>query len=247
MTAAGRRGLFLVAALGAGALLVWAVLGLPAFGTFTGPYTQYLLAHAVEQRHASNVVMAVTFDYRGIDTLGEEFILFSAVMGVALLLRDSRQDKQWEVPEDRQPIEPVRAFGVLLIPAVILLGLWLVGHGQVSPGGGFQGGVALAGGALLMYLACGYRDFRRATPTPLLDIAESVGAGGYLVFGLVGLGFGPFLFNFLPYGRVGFIDSGGTIAVINACVGLEVTASFVLLFTEFLEDLTMTRAERGLS
>jgi len=247
MTAAGRRKLFLLAGAILGALLVWGVLGLPRFGSFTGPYTTYLLEHAVTNRHASNVVMAVTFDYRGLDTLGEEFILFSAVMGVALLLRASRQDDEWERPEDPQRIEPVRAFGILLVPVVIILGLWLIGHGQVSPGGGFQGGVVLAGAALLLYLAGGYRGFRAATPTGLLDAAESIGAGGYVVFGLIGLGFGSFLVNFLPFGRVGFIDSGGTIAVINAFVGLEVASAFVLLFTEFLEEVTQTRAREGLS
>ena len=45
---------------------------------------------AVPQRHTANVVTAVVFDYRGFDTMGEEFILFAAVSGVVLLLRETR-------------------------------------------------------------------------------------------------------------------------------------------------------------
>src|SRR3712207_8535195 len=58
------------------------------FRSYDGVYGLLLSHTAAVERHATNVVMAVTFDYRGFDTLGEEFILFAAVMGVALLLRE---------------------------------------------------------------------------------------------------------------------------------------------------------------
>ena len=51
----------------------------------------------------SNVVSAVVFDYRGIDTMGEEFILFAAVMSVALLLRESRGDERPPRPPLERP------------------------------------------------------------------------------------------------------------------------------------------------
>ena len=49
--------------------------------------------------HATNVITAVNFDYRGFDTLGEEFILFAAVLGLALLLRE-RRDEEEGPPDD---------------------------------------------------------------------------------------------------------------------------------------------------
>lgn len=153
---------------------------------------------------------------------------------MALLLRASRETAEYERPVDAQPVEALAGVGLLLSPVMIVVGLWLVGHGVVTPGGGFQGGVVLAAGALLVFLAGQYRGFRAATPEGLLDAAESIGAGAYAAFGLAGLVIGgSFLFNFLPYGRIGHIDSSGTIAVINAFVGLE-AASFVLLVTEFV-------------
>jgi len=47
-------------------------------------------ALSVYQRHATDVVNAIDYDYRGFDTLGEEYILFSSVPGVMLLLRDPK-------------------------------------------------------------------------------------------------------------------------------------------------------------
>jgi multicomponent Na+:H+ antiporter subunit B len=221
------------------------VIGLPRFGTFSGPYTDYLLAHAVSLRRATNVVMAVAFDFRGFDTLGEEFILFTAVSGVALLLRESRRRAEYQRPTDAQPVEALAAVGLALSPAFVVLGLYLVAHGHLTPGGGFQGGVVLAAGALLVYLAGQYRGFRKATPEQLLDVAEGVGAGGYVAVGLSGLALGTtFLVNVLPYGRIGQLDSSGTIAVIDTMVGLEVAAAFVLLVTEFVEEASMARTHR---
>ena len=48
----------------------------------------------------------------------------------------------------------------------------------------------------------------------------------------------------IPYGRTGFVDSSGTIAVIDSLVGLAVAAAFVVLFTEFLEELIASYAGR---
>ncbi len=240
-----RRVVFLTAVAGLGVLLGLAVLGLPRFGTFTGPYTEYLLAHAVALRHATNVVVAVTFDFRGFDTLGEEFILFSAVSGVALLLRESRQAAEYERPVDTQPVEALAAVGLVLSPVLVVVGIYVVAHGALTPGGGFQGGVVLAAAALVIYLCGQYRGFRAATPEKVLDVAESVGAAGYAVVGLAGLVLGgTYLYNFLPLGRTGYLDSSGTIAVINALVGLEVAAAFVLLVTEFAEEASMIRSQR---
>jgi multisubunit Na+/H+ antiporter MnhB subunit len=47
----------------------------------------YIIENAQEQSGSNNVVASVVFDYRGLDTLGEATILFTAVTGVLLLLR----------------------------------------------------------------------------------------------------------------------------------------------------------------
>ncbi|HJU15537.1 MAG TPA: sodium:proton antiporter, partial [Stellaceae bacterium] len=85
-----RRLLFLVMAAAAAAMAVRGLLGLAPFGHYPGPYGDIINAVATRERHVTNMVTAVTFDYRGFDTLGEEYMLFAAVTGVALLLRDAR-------------------------------------------------------------------------------------------------------------------------------------------------------------
>ena len=88
-----RLGLFAISAAGLAALLFWSLIGLPDFGHYHWPYGKLLNAVAVDERHTTNVVGVTVFDYRGIDTLGEEFILFTAVVGVSLLLRKDREER----------------------------------------------------------------------------------------------------------------------------------------------------------
>ena len=102
MSARARVPLFLVAAAGLAALLGLGVAGLPAFGDYHGPYGLVLNHVVLAQRHTTNVVAAVVFDYRGFDTLGEELILFAAVTGVALILREARE------AEAKRIVDPVR-------------------------------------------------------------------------------------------------------------------------------------------
>jgi multicomponent Na+:H+ antiporter subunit B len=75
MTRRPRLAVFAVGVAGLAALLGWGISGLPAFGHFQGGYGNLLLREAVPERHGTNVVTAIVFDYRGFDTLGEEFIL----------------------------------------------------------------------------------------------------------------------------------------------------------------------------
>jgi multicomponent Na+:H+ antiporter subunit B len=242
MSRSVRLGLFAVSAAGLSALLLWAVAGLPDFGHFKGRYGATLNKVAVSERHGTNVVTAIVFDYRGFDTLGEEFILFTSVMGVALLLRDVRDEKRR--PRDRLESEPAQLVGITLAAGLLVIGLDVVAHGAITPGGGFQGGVVLAGAFVLVYLAGRYRAYRNLTPDAALDLAEGTGAGGYAVIGVVSMLLGSaFLHNFGPYGTAGTLASSGSILMVNLATGLEVTAAFVLLFTEFLEELEVTRVQ----
>lgn len=243
MTPSVRRWTFLVAAAALGGLLVWGMSGLPPFGDYHGPYGLVLNEVAVPERHATNVVAAVTFDYRGVDTMIEEFILFAAVIGVAVLLRNMRFEEEHEPEEQargrRVPgtSNAVRVIGLTLLGPIVLYGLYVVAHGHLTPGGGFQGGVVLATGALLVYLSGEYVTLRRVRPQAFIDLAEATGAGSYVVVGLYGLVVaGSFLANFVPLGRIGTLPSAGTMPIINLAVGLEVAAGFTLLLSEFLDQ-----------
>jgi multicomponent Na+:H+ antiporter subunit B len=232
-----RIGMFLVSALALAALLGWGFAGLPDFGHFAGAYGQLLNRVATGERHATNVVTSIVFDYRGVDTMGEEFILFAAVMTVGMLLRETR-DEGRRAPLDEVRSDAIRLFGVSMVGATVLLGLWIVAHGTITPGGGFQGGVVCAAGLVVVYAAGSYRGYRAAGPYEFLELGESAGGGGYVAIGLAALAAGSaFLANVLPLGTTGELNSAGTITMLNAAVGLEVSAALVLLFHEFLEEV----------
>jgi multicomponent Na+:H+ antiporter subunit B len=86
----------LLVALGTGAVLVWGTWDLPAFGGSTGPIHRHVapryLADTVRETHVPNAVTSVLADYRGYDTLGETTVIFTAGIGVMLLLRRRRRD-----------------------------------------------------------------------------------------------------------------------------------------------------------
>jgi len=73
------------------ALLVVGMTGLKPSGTGVGPYGDVVAPLSVFARHTTDAVAAVNFDFRAFDTLGEEFILFTSALGVALLLRQSEE------------------------------------------------------------------------------------------------------------------------------------------------------------
>jgi multicomponent Na+:H+ antiporter subunit B len=231
-----RLALLAPALLGLAGLFAWAIAGLPKFGHYRGPYGYVLNQIVVPLRHSTNVVMGTTFDVRGLDTMGEEFILYAAVVGVALLLRDESGAKRVERRTRRARSDTVRLIGVLMVGGGFLIGLWLVAFGYITPGGGFPGGVVLAGAILVLYLVGSHRDYNPFRSEHALDPLEGIGAGGYVITGLAALALGlQFLTNLLGYGRAGTLLSAGSIGILNAASGIAVTAAMLLLFAEFLE------------
>jgi multicomponent Na+:H+ antiporter subunit B len=245
-----RRSVFLAGAIALAPILLWGLAGLPRFGGYAARYGLTLNRVEVRERKATDVVTSVVFDYRGADTMGEEFILFAAVSGILVLLRRTREEEERIPPleADRGSIaasESVRAIGLALVPLIVLFGLYLISHGQLTPGGGFQGGATTSSAWAMVFLAFGYACFRRLTPTPRFDLAEGVGVAGYPIVGALGLLAGvTFLENVLPLGRPGNLLSAGTMPVLNLTVGLAVGAGFVLIVSEFLEQ-TLALRMRG--
>lgn len=221
---------------------------LPAFGHYPGPYGDIVNRRAPVERHVTNMVTAVTFDVRGFDTLGEEFILFASVTGVVMLLRGSRGEDLSAAPATlpgrpaRAPSAAMTAAARWLAAAAVLWGIYVVVHAQLTPGGGFQGGAVIGSAMLLTYLGDGYAAWRRAMPGTLLDLGEAIGAGGYVLAGLAPMLVGAaFLENTLPLGKTGSLLSGGLILVVNLATALAVASGFAMMFLEFLEE---TRAPK---
>ena len=232
-------------------LLLWGFAGLPDFGDYQGPYGDILNRVAVPERSATDVVTAVNFDYRGFDTLIEEFILFAAVIGVASILRTLRGERTRRPDDDAagrhvpETSLPVRVTGIGLVAPTILVGIYIVAHGHQTPGGGFQGGVILATALLVTYLSSDFLTFRAVGPTWLIELAEGLGAASFALIGVGGLLFGAAFFeNFLGKGTPGELPSAGTIPLSNAAVGLAVTGGFVFMLSEFLQQALTRRRVR---
>lgn len=121
--------------------------------------------------------------------MGEEFILFGAVTGVVLLLRRGEQANG--VSEQTVGSDTIRLFGILMVGVALLVGLWLVAFGFVTPGGGFQGGVAIAGAIVLVFATVSYRAWRPFANELVLDPLEGAGVGAYVIVGLAALVSGP--------------------------------------------------------
>ena len=216
---------------------------MPHFAAHPLPYGDAINRAGVHERHVTNMISAVNFDYRGFDTLGEEFMLLCAVSGVSVLLRGSRGEQRSAQPGvvKSRPV-PQRSEAMILItrcaaPAVLLFGVYVALHAMTTPGGGFQGGVIIASGTLLFFLGEGYHGWRKLIRSEVMDACEGLGASLYGLCGLASMVAGlPFLQNILPFGKTGDLFSGGLMLIENAGVTLAVAGGFTVLFVEFLEE-----------
>jgi multicomponent Na+:H+ antiporter subunit B len=219
------------------------IAGLPGFGASIAQYGERINAITPAARHVANMVSAINFDLRGLDTLGEEFMLLAAITGTVVLLRGRRGEGNTEHAM-RRPGRAViaRSEAVILAcriagPVTALFGLYVVLHATVTPGGGFQGGVILASATLLIYLGEGYSGWRAVIRSHWLDALEG---GGALLFALCGLGpmlvGGAFMQNVLPLGTFRDLFSGGLMLIENLGVALAVAGGFTQLFLEFMEE-----------
>jgi multicomponent Na+:H+ antiporter subunit B len=249
MTPRARTALFLVAAAVSAVVLVVGYAGLPDFGGYHGVYGLALQLIAVPQRHATDVVTAVNFDYRAFDTLGEEFILLASVTGLAVLMRQQRGEHERASHEADEPgfhgtSDALAALSLLLVGPTLVLGAYIVTHGTLTPGGGFQGGVVLGAALIMAFLGGRYLVVRLVAPHALVEVGEAAGAAGYAFIGIGGLVFaGVFFRNFIALGTPGQLLSAGTMPLSNIAVGLEVCGAFVLMWTEFLDQALLTRGE----
>jgi multicomponent Na+:H+ antiporter subunit B len=241
---AASRMLLAVGGAGAAVLLVLAFGGLPDLGAVPHPYADRAV-HAALGRHTANVISSVNFDQRAFDTLGEEFVLLGAAVAAVLLLRRFHHEEKQDHDLDYGPRDvwsAARLVGFALLAPTILVGLYVVAHGAVSPGGGFQGGAVLATGLHLAYLAGDYRILRRVRPLAVFDVAEAIGAAGFVLLGVSALFVGdPFLANWLPTGTLGDLSSAGMVELFNVAVGMEVASALILLLAKFLDQALVVR------
>jgi multicomponent Na+:H+ antiporter subunit B len=124
-----------------------------------------------------------------------------------------------------------------LLPVVLIFGIYIITYGHLTPGGGFQGGMAIVGAVMSFYLAYGYARVRGILHEDL-DLLEHSGALAYLLIGLAGLFAGTtFLNNWLRGGTPGSLFSGGVVFLLNLVVGVKVAAGTLLVMLILLAAL----------
>ena len=114
-----------------------------------------------------------------------------------------------------------------LAPYVLLFGCYLISHGHLSPGGGFQGGVVLASGLVLPALGCRRERLDDLLSNFTLNIAETLGFTVFFLLGIIGLATtGFFLSDPFPE-TISF--NALFIFLMNIAIGIKVGAGIGLL------------------
>lgn len=237
-------GVLAVGLLALAALLVLAVAGLPGFGSAYHPYRD-LAVRAAVRKATANVVSAINYDQRGLDTFGEETILLGSVLAASALLRPSRQERERGIAPAGRVLDATRLGGYVLLPVTLVVGIDVVAHGHLTPGGGFQGGVVLATGLHLLYVSGTYQALERGRPLEIFRITDAIGAAAFGTLGLATLVVtGAFLANVLGTGTFNSLLSAGTVPLLNGAVGLEVASGVIVLLAKFLAQ-ALTLQEDG--
>jgi len=190
-------------------------------------YKEILKINETTTQSANAITSIVTY-FRGLDTLGEITILFLSIFGISLGL-DGYKDKLNIFAYENKLLKIAVD---VLFPIIILFGFYIIIHGHLSPGGGFQGGVIIASAYLLIFLAKN-DDFELNHKIILLS--EALSGAGVILLGILGLLTTNIYFgNFLPLGDIGKLFSGGVIPIIYIFVGIKVSAEITALLEYFI-------------
>jgi multisubunit Na+/H+ antiporter MnhB subunit len=124
----------------------------------------------------------------------------------------------------------------LIAGMVFMYGIYVIVHGHLTPGGGFAGGVVIAGSIILVTLAYGGDFLKLVKEENRTTIVESLATILVIMIAVSGFLFGTKVFfnNFLPKGDVGQLVSAGVLPLYNIFVGTEVAASIFIIFLSLM-------------
>jgi len=177
----------------------------------------------------ANAVTTVVVYFRGFDTLGEIAVLFIAALGIGLMLSIPCPS-----PHKEESNFILQKASTLLFPVIMLFGVYVMIYGHLSPGGGFQGGVIIASGVLLLLIS----DQNFEVPHSVISLLETFAGISYVLIGLIGLlVMDKFLGNFLPHdiSEMGMLFSGGIIPLVYIVVGIKVGSEMSLIVQNLLK------------
>lgn len=127
--------------------------------------------------------------------------------------------------------EVVRIFTRKLFPFMLLYGCYLISHGHLSPGGGFQGGVIFGSAIILFGLVEGVAAAQRLFDEGRLSFIKNIGMLIFVSLGFIGMLLGgAFLSDFMPRGEIGTVPSAGLILYLNLTIGFMVGTGIAVVF-----------------
>jgi multicomponent Na+:H+ antiporter subunit B len=148
----------------------------------------------------------------------------------------------------------VQTIASISFPFIMIYGLYVIAHGHLTPGGGFQGGAVVASALAMMLVAFGAPWILDRFKEKHLSSLESLGGLGFILMALFGLVLGgiffnnflvgnPYLFGTIPDSTASDINTAGVLPFMNFFVGLKVIAG---LFAIVLVMAYATSHKEGL-
>ena len=221
------------------ALAYMPLFGNPGNPTVNEVYTRYI-EKSIEETGAVNTVAGMILDYRAFDTLGESFVLFTAVVAVIILIRvipGSGRSEKVKSEDDKMGRPLILQIIVMMAaPFIMVYGIYILFNGHLSPGGGFSGGAILGAGIALYAIAFGAEKVRTIFTFKTYTVCSTVALLFYALvkgyafcMGASGLPTG------IPLGTPGNLLSSGLILPLNICVGIVVACTVYGLYALFSE------------
>ena len=131
-----------------------------------------------------------------------------------------------------------------ILPFALVYMFYVILHGHLSPGGGFQGGVLAVAIVVFMYFGYGYKNTTKALSSHFMHKTEGVASIAYVAIAMAGVVVGAqFCENFLfAHGNIGDLYSSGTIFWMDEIVGLKVLTGVGVLA---ISMIGLLQAEKG--
>lgn len=227
-------------------LLLYTVSYLPRTGEADRPANNEVPARYIEkglqETGAVNIVTGMILDYRAFDTFGESNVLFVATITVLILLHSDRKkgkDGKEAEPENDRIYEPkndaiLQAAAKVLVPVIIIFGIYVILNGHLSPGGGFSGGAIIGAGLILYLNAFGFQKTEKLFTEKTYKWISFGALTTYCLAKSYSFYTGAnHLESHIPLGTPGHILSSGLILILNICVGLVVACTMYTFYAMF--------------
>ncbi len=229
--------------IGLASLLLYTVSYLPKTGAANRPANNEVPARYIEkglqETGAVNIVTGMILDYRAFDTFGESNVLFVATVTVLILLHAKKNGKGEEEQENDRIFEPkndaiLQAGARILVPVIILFGIYIVLNGHLSPGGGFSGGAVIGAGLILYLNAFGFQKTEKLFTEKVYKWVSFSALTTYCLAKSYSFFTGAnHLESHIPLGTPGHILSSGLILILNICVGMVVACTMYTFYVMF--------------